>query len=52
VSTAERAELRELRKLNKTLEQENYMLKMRIPEVFVHPFRTIPYTDSGVFVHP
>ena len=22
------------------------------PEVFVHPFRSNPYTDSGVFVHP
>ena len=25
---------------------------VRIPDVFVHPFRSIPYTDSGVFVHP
>ena len=24
----------------------------RAPEVFVHPFRSNPYTDSGVFVHP
>jgi hypothetical protein len=23
-----------------------------IPEVFVHPFRSNPYTHSGVFVHP
>ena len=22
------------------------------PEVFVHPFRSNPYSDSGVFVHP
>lgn len=26
--------------------------KVRAPEVFVHPFRSNPYTDSGVFVHP
>ncbi len=25
---------------------------LRAPEVFVHPFRLIPYTRSGVFVHP
>ena len=25
---------------------------VRIPRVFVHPFRLISYTDSGVFVHP
>jgi integrase len=25
---------------------------VRIPRVFVHPFRLNPYTDSGVFVHP
>ncbi len=23
---------------------------VRVPEVFVHPFRSISYTDSGVFV--
>jgi len=27
------------------------MLTLWAPEVFVHPFRTNPYTDSGVFVH-
>ena len=27
-------------------------LRLTIPEVSVHPFRSIPYTDSGVFVHP
>ena len=26
--------------------------QVRIPADFVHPFRSIPYTDSGVFVHP
>jgi len=25
---------------------------LRIPEVFVHPFRTNPYAHSGVSVHP
>ena len=25
---------------------------LRIPMVFVHSFRLIPYSDSGVFVHP
>ena len=25
--------------------------QVRAPEVFVHLFRTIPYSDSGVFVH-
>ena len=25
---------------------------VRIPMVFVHSFRLVPYTDSGVFVHP
>jgi hypothetical protein len=25
---------------------------VRIPEVFVHPFRLIPYTDSGGFRTP
>ena len=25
---------------------------LRAPGVFVHPFRLIPYTHSGVFVHP
>ena len=24
---------------------------LRAPEVFVHPFRSFPYTGSGVFVH-
>ena len=26
--------------------------QMRIPRVFVHPFRLNLYTRSGVFVHP
>ena len=26
--------------------------EVRIPRVFVHPFRLNPYTRSGVFVHP
>ena len=29
-----------------------YLYVLRIPEVFVHPFRLNPYTHSGVFVHP
>ena len=28
------------------------MYLVRAPGVFVHPFRLIPYTHSGVFVHP
>ena len=26
--------------------------RLTIPGVFVHPFRSNPYTHSGVFVHP
>ena len=29
-----------------------YVDLLRIPEVFVHPFRSFSYSDSGVFVHP
>jgi SAM-dependent methyltransferase len=28
------------------------LYSVRIPADFVHPFWTIPYSDSGVFVHP
>jgi hypothetical protein len=27
-------------------------IRMRIPSHSVHPFRSNPYTDSDVFVHP
>jgi hypothetical protein len=36
----------------KTAQRHDYPSKVRIPDDFVHPFRSIPYTDSGVFVHP